>query len=72
MRDNWAEVFTVTDAVSHDKAVSSEPYLRHTEFFTGGCVNLPIIPVCQRATLFNLDAMCMFGSTAQTEKENLK
>lgn len=34
----------------------------------GGCVNLPIIRVCHRATLFDLDAMRVFGSTAQTEK----
>lgn len=70
MFGNWAEVFTVIDAEIHDKAVSSQPYFRHTEFMAGGCVNLPIIPVCHRAMLFDLDTMCMFGSTAQTEKGN--
>lgn len=34
----------------------------------GGCANLPIIRVCHRATLFDLDAMRMFGSAAQTER----
>lgn len=45
MRDNWAEVFTVTDTVSHDKAVSSEPYLRHTEFWRlCEFTNYPCVP----------------------------
>lgn len=40
----------------------------HTVFMAGGCENLPIIFVCHRAALFDLDAMCMFGSTAHTEE----
>ena len=34
----------------------------------GGCADLPIIHVCHRATLFDLDAMRAFGSAAQAEK----
>lgn len=69
MCNNWAEVFTVADAESHDKTVCSESHLlTYTEFMAGGWENLPIIRVCRRAAPFDLDGMRMFGSTAQTEK----